>query len=233
MAKLDVAEVIVRPAADLPAAGAAWIGARLAGAIAARGAATLGLSGGSTPGPTYRELARVQLDWARVHVYFVDERCVPPDSPQSNYRLARETLLDAVGAAVTRIEGEREDREAAAADYEARLPDAIDVLVMGVGDDGHTASLFPGGPWDRPAGRKVLATRAPAPPHERLGLSPDAIRAAGARLVIVTGAKKAGLMALALEGEPDPARYPMFILGGSAWLLDEAAAARLKERSHE
>jgi 6-phosphogluconolactonase len=229
-----VRELLIRPGADLPALGAVWIGERLARAIAERGEASLGLSGGSTPGPVYRELAaRCQdVDWSKVLVAFVDERCVPPDSPQSNYRLARTTLLDAVRPGrVARIEGEREDREQAAADYARALPERFDVLVMGVGDDGHTASLFPGGPWDRPTGRTVLCTRAPAPPHERIGLSPEAIWTARERIVIVTADKKAAVVALALEGEPDPVRHPMHLLSDSTWLLDQGAAARLKEQT--
>lgn len=236
MATLQVAEVIVRPAGEVAETGAAWIAERLLRAVAERGQASLGLSGGTTPAPLYRALAaRPAIDWARVLIAFVDERCVPPASPQSNYHLARGALLDAVPAArVVRIEGERDDPAAAAADYATRIPDVFDVLVMGIGDDGHTASLFPGGPWDRPAGVKAMATRSPAAaPHQRISLSPEVIEAARARLVMVTGEKKQEIVRLALEGEPDILHHPMFILSRSTWLLDEGAAARLKEGPHE
>jgi 6-phosphogluconolactonase len=219
---------------DAAAAGADWLAARLAEAIAARGRASLALSGGTGPRPLYQELARRPVEWGRVTVVFVDERCVPPDHEKSNYRMAAEALLHrAPPASLHRMPGERSDREAAADDYALVVPDAIDVMVLGVGDDGHTASLFPGTDWSRPTGRKTLATTSPVAPHPRLTLSPDAIRRAQAVLVQVAGAAKAAIAKIALEGERDPARWPIHLVRDAVWLLDPPAASQVsKELLH-
>jgi 6-phosphogluconolactonase len=173
MAKLEVASVQVVDAGDVPRAGASWIAQRLEEAIAARGSASLALAGGNTPRRIYEELASLPIEWDLVQVFFGDERCVPPDAPDSNFRMAREALLDRLGAPhVHRMPGERKDREAAAAEYGARLPDALDVIVLGMGEDGHTASLFPGHDWSCPTVRKVVAVAgAPKPPPFRLSVT--------------------------------------------------------------
>ena len=229
MAHDRVSELLIRD--DAAAAGADWLAARLGEAIAARGQATLALSGGSGPRPMYQALARREVAWGRVTVLFVDERCVPPGDEKSNFRMAAEALLvPAPPASLHRMPGERADHDAAAEDYARVVPDEpIDVLVLGVGDDGHTASLFPGTDWSPPTGRKTLATRAPVPPHERLTLAPDVIRRARRVLVQVGGAAKASIVKIALEGAPDPARYPIHFVTGAAWLLDRPAAAELSE----
>jgi 6-phosphogluconolactonase len=229
MAMLQVASVQIVDAADVPRAGASWIGTQLTQAIAARAGASLALAGGNTPRPIYEELSRLPIDWDRVHIFFGDERCVPPTDPDSNFRMAREALLDRVKAPhVHRMQGEREDREAAATDYAAELPDALDVVVLGMGEDGHTASLFPGHDWSRPTGRKVIAVSgAPKPPPFRLSITPDVIWAARARLVLATGAGKAEHVQRALEGEAMPARYPVHTVRGATWLLDRASASLL------
>src|ERR1051326_6588109 len=126
-------------------------------AIDARGAFSIALSGGSTPRELHRRLANAplvsQLDWPRVHVFFGDERCVPPDHPDSNYRMASETLLSHVpvlDAHVHRMRGEIPPEEGAV-EYEQELraffagePPRLDLILLGMGDNGHTASLFPG-----------------------------------------------------------------------------------------
>src|SRR5215813_6948113 len=157
MAKLEVSEVRIVDSAEVPRAGADWIARHLQQAIAERGRASLCLSGGHTPRQVYEVLATFPLSWDRIAVFFGDERCVPPDDPDSNYRMAREALLDRVHAPyVHRMEAERADREAAAADYAALLPDALDAIILGMGEDAHTASLVPGHDWSRPVGRKVI-----------------------------------------------------------------------------
>ena len=119
------------------------------------------LAGGRTPEPVYRALAaEPSIAWERVDVFFTDERAVLPDHPDSNYRMVRQALLSRVPippARVHRMEAERADRDAAARDYAQSLPDRLDVIVLGIGQDGHTASLFPrlagdgrsGGSWCR------------------------------------------------------------------------------------
>src|SRR5262249_43901846 len=158
-----------------------------------------------------------------VHVYFGDERCVAPDHSDSNYRMAKAALFDRApipAANVHRMEAERADREAAARAYEAVLPDALDVILLGMGEDLHTASLFPGGSWVSIHGRKVIhVTGAPKPPPERLSITPDVIGAARALLVAAAGAGKAGQVAQALTGPAQPERYPIHLARRATWLL--------------
>jgi 6-phosphogluconolactonase len=229
MRKLEVASVQIVDTADVPRAGATWMAERIREALAARGTASMALSGGNTPRPVYAELATLPIAWDRVHVFFADERCVPPDDPESNFRMVREELLDRVGAAhVHRMLGEWEDHEAAAAEYAKELPDALDLIVLGIGEDGHTGSLFPGHDWSRPTGRKVIAVSgSPKPPPHRLSITPDVIWAARARLVLVTGAGKARPVHDALEGDVLPSLHPVQTARDATWLLDRAAASLL------
>ena len=231
MSRVEIASLHIADAGDVQRAGASWIADRLEQATAGRGTASLALAGGNTPRRIYAELASRPVDWARVHVFFGDERCVPPDHPDSNFRVARESLLDRVGAPhVHRMLGELEDREAAAAEYATQLPDALDVIVLGMGEDGHTASLFPGHDWSRPTGRKVIAVAgAPKPPPFRLSVTPDVIWAARARLVLATGEGKAQQVRRALEGDADPSVYPVHAVRGATWLVDCAAASLLSK----
>jgi 6-phosphogluconolactonase len=229
MSKLEVVSIQIVDTAEVPRAGAAWIAARLAEAIAARGTASLALAGGNTPRRIYEELALLPVAWDRVELFFGDERCLPPGDPDSNFRMAREALLDRVAAShVHRMHGERDDREAAAADYAASLPLALDAIILGMGEDGHTASLFPGHDWSRPTGRSVIAVSgSPKPPPLRLSVTPDVIWAARHRLVLATGEGKAEQVRLALGGEAQPQVYPVHNVRRATWLLDRAAAALL------
>jgi 6-phosphogluconolactonase len=193
---------------------AAVIGRQLQRALAERPRAHLALSGGSAPGRTYELLAAELPSWERMHVWFVDERCVAPDDAESNYRLAREALLGQAALApahVHRMEGERgpdegarryaeELREQLAADDE--LP-VLDVAVLGIGPDGHVASLFPGASQlDADAGELCLGVRdSPKPPPERITLSLPLLRDARSCVLIATGASKADAIA-AMLGEP-------------------------------
>jgi 6-phosphogluconolactonase len=231
MAKLEVTSVRIVSTGDVPHVGASWIAEHLGGAIAARGSASVALAGGNTPRRIYEELSWLPVAWDRVHVFFGDERCVPPDDADSNFRMAREALLDRVGAPhVYRMPGERQDPEAAAAEYATELPDALDVIVLGMGEDGHTASLFPGHDWSRATGRKVIAvSNSPKPPPLRLSVTPDVIWAARARLVLATGEGKAEQVRRALEGDALPARYPVHTVQSATWLLDPAAASLLSK----
>ncbi len=226
-----MAQLVIVDAAELAATGAVWIADRARAAVSARGRFDVALAGGSTPRPIYEALARLTLPWPRIHVWFGDERCVPPDDPESNYRMAREALLRHVPAVVHRMEAERPDRDAAAADYAAALPDALDVVLLGMGEDLHTASLFPGHPVP-PREKVIHVTGAPKPPPERLSIPPDVIAAARELLVAVAGAGKAAQVALALEGPARPDRYPVHLARRGTWLLDRAAASQHKESSH-
>jgi 6-phosphogluconolactonase len=166
-----------------------------------------------------------------VHIFFGDERAVPPDHADSNYRMAKESLLDRVAippAQVHRIQAESADREAAARAYEALLPDAIDVLVLGIGEDGHTASLFPGSAALRETERRVLPVVGPKPPPERLTITPPVVLSARHRIVLAAGSGKADAIARALDGPWDPEKTPIQLAKRGAWFVDPPAAAKLK-----
>jgi 6-phosphogluconolactonase len=156
---------------------------------------------------------------------------VPPDHPDSNYRMAQETLFARVPIPAERIhrpEAERLDREAAALAYEKLLPPALDLVVLGIGEDGHTASLFPGSPALEPSERLCVAVVGPKPPPERLSLTPRALSEARVLLMLASGAGKAEAVARALEGEWDPRKTPSQLARRGEWILDRAAAAKLR-----
>ena len=223
---MKVTAVLERDA--LVAEAARRIATALREAVEARGSASFATSGGSTPGPIHLALAALGPDhvpWKRVSVFFVDERCVPPSSQDSNYRLARETLLDPLGllsSRVHRMEGERADRDGAAKDYAARLPEALDVVLLGMGEDGHTASLFPGAPALEERRAKVLAVQGPKPPPWRLTLTLPVLEAARLVLGVATGAGKADVVRRMRGGE----RLPAALVPHAEWLLDPAAAGQ-------
>jgi len=223
--------------ATLAAAAADAIASALARGLASLGRASLGLSGGRTPAPVYRALAaeplRSALEWARVRFYFADERAVPPGDPESNFRLARETLIDPLRIPprnVHRMKGEYPDLEAAAIEYEAHLDGPIDMLVLGLGEDGHIASLFPGSPvLDEMKRRVAVVTDSPKPPPRRLTLTPRVLAEARHILVVVTGDAKAGAVARALQGDENPRQVPGRMVRERDWVLDRAAAARMRD----
>lgn len=218
-------------------------------AIAVRGRFALALSGGETPRPLYELLAEPayssQIDWSRVHVFWGDERCVPPDDPESNYRMARETLLDRVpipDANVHRIAGEDEPHEAARA-YEQMLhaffgvpeglPDrSFDAVLLGMGEDGHTASLFPGTPPVTEERRWVMANHITEPREMwRITLTPVVLNAAGVVTFLVAGADKAPRLREAIEGDTEPSLPVQRIRptrGALNWMVDAAAATDLR-----
>lgn len=222
---LDDAEQVAARAAELFAAAST------------RGAGTFraALAGGSTPKATYRRLAgplRDRVDWSRVELYFGDERCVPPDHADSNYRMAREALLDHVPLPpghVHRMRGE-DPPEAAAAAYEALLPPCLDFVFLGMGADGHTASLFPGtSALGAPPGARCVATYVGKLGAFRITLTAEYLIAARELVVLVAGAEKAGALRDALRA-PD-GTVPITLLRPAAgrlrWLVDRAAAAQL------
>jgi len=131
-------------------------------------------------------------------------------------------------ARVHRIEGERRDLDAAAAAYGQELPAALDVLVLGLGTDGHTASLFPGSPAVLERRRRVMVVESPKPPRQRITITPPVIAAARQVVVLVTGRDKAPAVARALDGDaPSPSEIPAVLARHGVWFLDHAAAARL------
>ncbi len=214
-------------------------------AIAQRGAFSLALAGGSTPTRTYRLLATEEfasrIDWPRVHVFFGDERCVPPDHPQSNYRMAWEALLRYVPIPeeqIYRIQGELE-ADIAARRYDHRLRDhtaihpIFDLVLLGLGSDGHTASLFPGTDALHEETRWVLPVFYQQQAAWRVSLTPAFIQRAQQVTFIVSGREKAATVHQVLHGpfQPDllPAQAIRSQSGQVNWYLDQAAASLLPE----
>jgi 6-phosphogluconolactonase len=232
-----VPTVIVATSDAFISTAARTVADAIGAAIAARGSCALALCGGNTPVPVYRELASRDVRWADVAVYVGDERAVPPDDPASNVGMARRSLLDHVpipSRSVHRMEAERIDCDAAAREYDALLPDRLDLLLLGIGPDGHTASLFPDSPALAETTRRVVAVASPPLPLQpqlrRMTITPLVIAAAREIVVIVTGAEKAALLARVLEGPQQPTKLPAQLARYGTWILDQAAAGHLQQR---
>jgi 6-phosphogluconolactonase len=218
-------------------------------AVARRGIARVAISGGSTPKGMFDLLAdptqpfAQTIPWDKVQLFWVDERCVPPDHPDSNYRMTKETLLSKVGipeANVFRMEGEL-DPEEAANRYESVLRNtmklegaespAFDLVLLGMGDDGHTASLFPNTEGLEEIGRLVIANHVPQKDTWRISLTWPVINQAAEVAFEIVGTGKAGILAQVLTGPREPHRLPSQLIrpsnGKLLFLLDDAAAANL------
>lgn len=218
-------------------------------AIAARGTARVAISGGSTPKASFQLLAdaaqpwRERMPWSKLDLWWVDERCVPPDHTDSNYRMTREAMLDHVplpAAQIHRIEGEL-DPEAAAARYESELRNGFrlegaetprfDVVQLGMGPDGHTASLFPHTQALYELGRLAVANHVEAKDAWRVTLTSPVINRASHVFFLIAGADKAQVLKEVFTGPRDPERLPSQLIkpegGILTLLLDRAAAALL------
>lgn len=231
----------VFPDADAASRAAAEaVAGRARAAVRRKGAFTLALAGGGTPRRLYELLATVhrqQVPWDGLRVLWGDERCVPPDDPRSNYAMAREALLDRVPVrpdAVHRIRGEL-GPEAGAADYHdvvAGIPD-LDLALLGVGADGHTASLFPGqvDPDDRRWAQGVRAPPGVEPP-DRVTLTLRALNAFSEAIFLVTGQEKRAVVEAARTaqaGGPGPDAMPALRVRPATaplWIVDRAASGR-------
>jgi len=203
----------------------------------------IALSGGSTPRLLFELLAspdfRTRIEWTKVQVFFGDERCVPPDHPESNYRMARETLLSRVpipGDNVYRMRGEVEPEEAAK-EYGLMLQEkfgdgGLDLILLGMGEDGHTASLFPGTQAVNEKKHRVVANYAE---HSttgkswRITMTAPFINRSEQVIVLVAGAAKAERLKQVLEGPIEPEKHPIQLIhpgsGKLIWLIDAAAAS--------
>lgn len=208
-------------------------------AIAEQGSCRIAMAGGSTPRPVYRRVAAPDLasriEWDKVQVFWGDERCVPPTDPASNYRMVYDELLSRVSIPernVHRIEGERSADEAARAYMKTLGQEPFDLVLLGMGDDGHTASLFPDTPGLGHQQDRVVATVAPAAPADRVSLTLRAINEAVAVRFWVSGAAKAQRVAEVFQqiesGNPElPAARVRPRSGRLLWLMDAAAAEKL------
>ena len=210
-------------------------------AIEMGGRFSIALSGGSTPKLLHQLLSspqyQSQVDWPNVDVFFGDERCVPPDHTDSNYRMARETLLSKVpipGDNVYRMRGEHPEPNEAAKEYGETLKEkfgndgGLDLILLGMGPDGHTASLFPQTKALAETKHRCMANFVPKLDAWRLTMSAPFINRARNVIFLVTGAEKAPVLAEVLEGPREPQRLPAQLIqpatGKVTWLLDAAAA---------
>ena len=194
-------------------------------AVAARGIFTLALCGGRTPSRAYEMLSHPVLRDA-THFYWGDERCVPPNDPASNYRVARIAMLDRLQVRpdhVHRIEAEAPDPADAASRYDAQFPARLDLLLLGVGADGHTASIFPGSSALDERRRRFVAVEAPSEPRSRITITPAGIAAASDILVIVSGAEKAEALRRVFAPIGDARLVPARLVRDADWITDSAA----------
>lgn len=226
MTRGDVELVVV----DSPDEVASIVAERLA--QAAREGGHVALTGGSTPKRAYEEAAKRESDWSKTELWWSDERCVPPDDELSNYALAKRTLLDNVKQqprGVHRIKGEL-GKEQAATDYRHELGDTtFDVELLGVGKDGHVASLFPNAPTLRQRKRVLPAEPGLEPFVDRVTLSIAALSSAKEIVFALTGAEKADAARRAFADQPSPATPASLVRsthGRTTVILDRAAAAR-------
>lgn len=237
---------IVEDPGALAEAAAALIAADAAEAVAARGRFTIALAGGATPRETYMRLAQPPwtdaMPWAQTWIFFGDERCVPFDHPESNYRMAHETVLGKVAVPASQIfpmRADADDPEAGAAQYARTLAEVFglrrgelprfDLVLLGMGIDGHTASLFPGSPAVKEIFRAVAAVHAAAAAiPQRLTLTIPVFNAAAHVVFLVAGGEKAkAVKAVLRDGALLPAAMVRPENGRLTWLLDRAAAALL------
>src|SRR5574337_316618 len=222
-------------------------------AVARCGRFTVALAGGSTPKRLYALLAaepyRTRLPWQKAHIFWGDERAVPPEHPNSNFGMARATLLSRVpipSDQIHRMQAERPDLDAAARDYETEIArtftaqpsgelPAFDLILLGLGTDGHTASLFPYTLALRETMRWVAPNSIPALKLNRLTLTTPILNRAAAVLFLVSGNDKASILRTVLQGPPDPQRLPAQLIrpvaGRLVWLVDPAAASRLGDKT--
>lgn len=231
--------LVARDRAEHAALGAELLARAIAEAVDARGVARVALSGGTTPAETYQRLSSLALPWAQVEWYWVDERAGEPDGPRSNYAAAARDLKldDGAHGLPRRMEGEADDRKAAAAAYEGLLRRsfgvatavAFDAVTLGVGDDGHTASLFPGLGVVGVDDRLVLAV--PDQPEKkleaRITLTAPVLQEARLVVVLARGASKKSVVAAARSPGPEeeiPARLLQRAKGRVVWVLDGDAA---------
>lgn len=231
----------------LSRAAAGLFAERAARAVSGHGRCAVLLAGGETPRRTYELLAdeplRNRVPWGQLHLFWGDERCVPPDDPRSNALMVCRALLDRVPVPVGQIHPIPVDRdpEQAADEYEALLhrffsgaAPRFDLVLLGLGVDGHTASLFPGSPVLNERKRWTAATRRPGEEIDRITLTLPIINQAELVVFLVAGADKGAVLHEMLEEEPDPRRRPARMIrpeqGELRWLVDRPAARLLSSR---
>jgi len=243
-------KIAIFPSTELLSHEAALYVVRVANeSIVARGRFTFALSGGNTPKRLYSLLGSEpylgRIDWTLAEIFWSDERCVPPESEESNFRMAQEVFLGKIPippSQVHRMPADAADRDAAAYNYIEEMQrvfgtsavPSFDLIQLGMGPEGHTASLFPHQASLREQSRLVVPVTVPKPPPPRLTFTPPVLNAAAHVLFLVTGADKADAMHAVLEGPPQADEYPAQLVrparGEVVWMLDEAAASKLDKK---
>jgi len=189
------------------------------------------LTGGQTAERLYTYWSEKNtLPWSKVHFLFGDERCVSPEHSESNYALVMKTLFSSglpAGCQVTRMHAESSDKETAAKEYGDRIPGMLDVLLLGLGQDGHIASLFPHNTALENNETDVLPVEGPTSPHERLTITPGVISRADSVFLLATGEKKGRILGKALKSPEDFIALPVCLTMQGTWLLDDAAQQQL------
>jgi 6-phosphogluconolactonase len=210
---------------DWPLKAAGLINDNINSVLAEQGKCSVMLTGGRSAARLYkawRNLPGFQ-QMTGVSFYFGDERCVPPDHPESNYGMAMQALFQnglPAGCSVFRMEADAINLEAAAQRYADLLPDSVDVLLLGVGEDGHIASLFLNHVALQERRRRVLLITGPKPPFERLTITPQVITKARSVFVLASGSAKAAMLSAALKNPNDIAVLPARLTLGGTWLMD-------------
>ncbi len=189
---------------------------------------SVALAGGQTPKRVYQviaeESAKNYIPWDKVDIFFGDERCVPPNHQDSNYRMAELKLFSKLKTKprnIFRIAGEKNNFSVAAKEYEKVLPEQFDLLLLGIGNDGHTASLFPNADTLHETKMRVMPTKSPLPPFSRITITPPVIKSAKNILVLATGNKKTEVVNNAMKKQLSIDECPATILLNATWLLDE------------
>jgi 6-phosphogluconolactonase len=217
-------------AQELARGAAEYFVARSGEAVAQKGFFSVALSGGSTPKALYQLLVDLDVPWSRIHFFWSDERHVPPDHPDSNYRMAYEAMLSRVPVPegnIHRIRGENPDAAEAAREYEQTLL-PLDLILLGLGTDGHTASIFPGSEVLHETKRLVAAPWVEKLNTYRITMTLPLINNSAAVLFLISGAEKAGIVKEVLEGPKQyPAQFVQPTHGRLLWMLDKDAASRL------
>ncbi len=197
------------------------------------------LSGGNTPEGVYKKLStRSRTDrkfWSKTHVYWGDERCVPPNNPKSNYFMANHALLFRVPipfANIHRIEAERIDFQKMIEEYENLFPKSPDLVLLGMGADGHTASLFPESPTLKITGQSFVKTEEMTEPKNRITMTPEAILNSKEVIVFISGKDKSEALVRVFQKEGSVSETPARLVRNRTWLIDSQAADLISALKH-
>jgi 6-phosphogluconolactonase len=194
-------------------------------------ASSIILTGGRSAKQLYNMFATVQVirDFSKINLYFSDERCVPPEYEESNYRTVVDTLFSGEAPGnLMRIQGEANDPQTEAARYATTIPDEVDLLLLSVGEDGHIASLFPGNEAIDSLEKVVFVKNVPKPPFRRITITPSVIQSAQEVIVMASGPQKGEVLAKALKDPLNIMELPVRLTIGRMWILDEAASLAFK-----